>query len=148
MKEKRSRGLATIRVSGVLLVAFMFMLAGSWRASAQEATPSPEAEDMGVCTEALGFGEEGDACVSVVHASPDAPAVDVWVDGEPALIGLTFGTYSGWVTLPAGDHQVQVAPAGTVRKPLESGNSRSDTRTSPPVTATSTAGASGEAWTT
>ena len=113
MKDVRSRGSATIRVSGVLLVALMFALAGSWRASAQEATPSPEAEDMGVCTEALGFGNEGDACVNVVHASPDAPAVDVWVDGEPALIGLTFGTYSGWVALPAGEHQVQVAPAGT-----------------------------------
>ena len=113
MKELRSRGLTTIPLSGVLLVALMFALAGSWRASAQEATPSPEAEDMGVCTEALGFGEEGDACVNVVHASPDAPAVDVWVDGAPALVGLTFGTYSGWVNLPAGEHQIQVAPAGT-----------------------------------
>jgi hypothetical protein len=113
VKHVRSRGTATFRVSGVLIIALMFVIAGSWRTSAQEATPSPEAEDMGVCTEALGFGAEGDACVNVVHASPDAPAVDVWVDGEPALVGLTFGTYSGWVNLPAGEHQIQVAPAGT-----------------------------------
>jgi hypothetical protein len=55
---------------------------------------------------------EGDACVQVIHASPDAPAVDVYVDGGLALEGLAFGAASGWVALPAGDHQVQVAATG------------------------------------
>jgi hypothetical protein len=56
----------------------------------------------------------GDACVNVIHASPDAPAVDVYVDGSLALEGLAFGAASGWVALPAGTHQVQVTAAGTM----------------------------------
>jgi len=82
---------------------------------AQDSTPgaSPAAADMGVCTEALGIGMEGDACINVVHASPDAPAVDVYVDGAKALENLAFGSFSGWVAVPAGDHQVQVTATGS-----------------------------------
>lgn len=68
---------------------------------------------MANCTEALGIGAEGDACVNVIHASPDAPAVDVYVNGEAALTELAFGEASGWVGLPAGEHQIQVAAAGS-----------------------------------
>jgi hypothetical protein len=52
------------------------------------------------------------AAVRVMHASPDAPAVDVWVNGEPKLTGLSFGQFTGHTWLPAGTHQVAVAPAG------------------------------------
>jgi hypothetical protein len=52
------------------------------------------------------------AQVRVVHASPDAPAVDVWVDGSPAITNLAFGQTTAHVRLPAGSHQVAVAPAG------------------------------------
>jgi hypothetical protein len=97
----------------VLIAALMTALLGGIRASAQDATPSPETTDMGVCTEALGIGAEGDACVNVIHASPDAPAVDVYVDGALALENLAFGAASGWVALPAGEHQVQVSATGT-----------------------------------
>jgi hypothetical protein len=76
---------------------------------AQESTPTA----MNPCATALGIGSEGDACVNVVHASPDAPAVDVYVDGEVAIEGLAFGSASGFVALPAGDYNVQVAPTGT-----------------------------------
>jgi hypothetical protein len=68
---------------------------------------------MGVCTEVLGIGEAGNACVNVIHASPDAPAVDVYVDGTLALENLAFGAASGWVALPSGEHQVQVSATGT-----------------------------------
>jgi hypothetical protein len=54
-----------------------------------------------------------DALVRVVHASPDAPAVDVYVDGTLALENLAFGSASDYVPLPAGEHQVQVAATGT-----------------------------------
>jgi hypothetical protein len=79
-------------------------------AAAQDATPAQMA-DMGNCVTALGIGMDGDSCVNVIHASPDAPAVDVYVDGAKALSALEFGTASGWVALPAGDHQVQVTAA-------------------------------------
>jgi len=64
------------------------------------------------CTGPLGVGAEGDACVSIVHASPDAPNVDIYVDGNLALSNLGFGWWSGWLALPAGEHQVQVTPSG------------------------------------
>jgi hypothetical protein len=52
------------------------------------------------------------AMVRVVHASPDAPAVDIWLDGEPAIRSLSFGQFTGHTAVPAGSHRVQVTPAG------------------------------------
>jgi hypothetical protein len=107
------RGLGALAVAAALIAALMVGLTGGLRVSAQESTPSPEKVDMGVCTEALGIGEEGNACVNIIHASPDAPAVDIYVDGALALEGLAFGSASGWVALPSGDHRVQVSATGT-----------------------------------
>lgn len=78
--------------------------------AAQEA--SPDAMGGPACSEVLGVGGDGDACVSIVHASPDAPNVDIYVDGEIAVSNLAFGWWTNWVALPAGDHQVQVVPTG------------------------------------
>ena len=64
------------------------------------------------CAAILGIGEEGDACVRVVHASPDAPDVDVFVDDERAIEGLAFGDATDYVALAAGDHAVAVVAAG------------------------------------
>jgi hypothetical protein len=91
------------------LIAFSFVV-GSGRASAQDATPPME--DMGVCTTALGIGQEGDACVNIIHASPDAPAVDVYINGEMALEKVEFSQFSGWLPLAAGEYQVQVTASG------------------------------------
>jgi hypothetical protein len=55
--------------------------------------------------------QSGDARVRVLHASPDAPAVDVYVDGEEAISNLAFGSITDYVTLPAGTHSVEVFPA-------------------------------------
>lgn len=52
------------------------------------------------------------AKVRVVHASPDAPAVDVFVDGTAALTNVSFFTASDYLDLPAGPHKVAVAPTG------------------------------------
>ncbi len=54
-----------------------------------------------------------DARLRVLHASPDAPAVDIYVDGAKALADVPFGTLSDYLSVPAGDHQVQVFAAGT-----------------------------------
>jgi hypothetical protein len=106
-----SWGSTVAGVAGLLIATLMFGIAGRGIVAAQDGTPTP-AEDMGICTDALGIGMPGDACVNVIHASPDAPAVDVYVDGTQALTGLEFGAASGWVALPAGEHQVQVVPTG------------------------------------
>lgn len=95
------------------IVALGAMIALSFSAtSAVAQDASPMAGSMGDCVMALGIGEAGNACIDVVHASPDAPAVDVYLDGAKALEGLEFGNFSGWVAVPAGDHQVQVVPTG------------------------------------
>lgn len=94
----------------VLAFAFMLMPLAAPAASAQEATPQAMA---GVdCTAMLGVGSAGDACISVVHASPDAPNVDIYVDGALAISNVGFGWWTDWVALPAGDHQIQVTATG------------------------------------
>ena len=54
----------------------------------------------------------GDARVRVAHLSPDAPNVDVWVDGNYAFTDVAFEDITDYATLPAGDYLVQVEPAG------------------------------------
>ena len=56
--------------------------------------------------------EAGDAEVRVIHASPDAPAVDVFVDGSAVLEDVTFTTVSDYLSVAAGSYDVAVAPAG------------------------------------
>jgi hypothetical protein len=56
---------------------------------------------------------DGEARVRVVHASPDAPAVDVTVgDGETTLVDdLPFGEATAALTVPAGDYDLEIRPA-------------------------------------
>jgi hypothetical protein len=76
--------------------------------AAQDATPEPGTP----CTELLGIGMEGEACVNILHLSPDGPAVDIWVNDAKAVENLEFGKTTGYVALPAGDHNVKVTPHG------------------------------------
>ncbi len=46
--------------------------------------------------------------VRVMHASPDTPAVDIFVDGAKAVTALAFPNNTPYVTLPAGGHNVKV----------------------------------------
>lgn len=49
----------------------------------------------------------------VLHASPDAPAVDVLVDGETVLPNVSFQQGSGYLKLKAGRHTVALKVSGT-----------------------------------
>ena len=55
----------------------------------------------------------GQAQVRAAHLSPDAPNVDVSVNGEPvaALQSVPYGTISPYLPLPAGSQRVTVYPA-------------------------------------
>lgn len=53
-----------------------------------------------------------DAQVRVVHASPDAPNVDVFVNGGLAFGDLPFTGVTPYASLPAGSYNFQVTPAG------------------------------------
>jgi hypothetical protein len=52
--------------------------------------------------------DDGDAQVRIAHLSPDAPAVDVLVDGEAVLEGAEFGDVSDYLNLSAGEHNVTI----------------------------------------
>lgn len=66
------------------------------------------------CSAVLGVGTPTDACVRVIHASPDAPGVDVYVNDSPIAEGLSFGVTTDFVALPAGDdRQVKIVTAGS-----------------------------------
>jgi len=55
----------------------------------------------------------GDAYVRVLHASPDTPAVDVYVDGTRVLTNVPFKTFtSDYVRLQAGTRNFKVWPSG------------------------------------
>ncbi|WP_248517002.1 DUF4397 domain-containing protein [Salinarchaeum laminariae] len=51
------------------------------------------------------------AYVRAVHASPDAPAVDVLVNNETVLSNVSFGDVSEYLTVEAGTYNVTIAAA-------------------------------------
>ena len=67
--------------------------------------------DSGMETETEG-GMDGTANVRVSHMSPDAPNVDVYVDGSAVLEDVAFGVTSDYLEVSAGDHDVEITAAG------------------------------------
>lgn len=51
---------------------------------------------------------EGKAMVRVVHGSPDAPAVDVYVNGAAAFTNLTFPNATDYAELAPGSYNINV----------------------------------------
>lgn len=56
--------------------------------------------------------DAGSALVRAVHASPDAPAVDVYADDELLFEDLSFGESTDYIAVPAGTFTVSIRPAG------------------------------------
>jgi hypothetical protein len=54
------------------------------------------------------------AHVRIVHGIADAGALDIYVDGSLALIGILFADTSGDVILPGGEHTFAVVPTGSL----------------------------------
>ncbi|HEY1015033.1 MAG TPA: DUF4397 domain-containing protein [Herpetosiphonaceae bacterium] len=50
--------------------------------------------------------------VRIMHASPDAPAVDIFVNGSAVLTNVPFFALSDRLSLPDGTYDVAIAPAG------------------------------------
>ncbi len=51
--------------------------------------------------------------VRIAHFSPDAPAVDIYLNGmKSPLTGLEFPNVTAWVEVPAGSYNVAVVPSG------------------------------------
>lgn len=97
------------RGSGVFLLALLVALAfvpPIGRVAAQEAAPTAAGAAGG--TDADG----GEAAVRVVHGASDAGPIDLYVDGALAVSGVAFPSVSDPLFLPAGDHDLQIVPAG------------------------------------
>jgi hypothetical protein len=58
-------------------------------------------------------GPEGEARIRVVHASPDAPEVDVLLDDTEVLSDVPYLVASEYLETSAGDHNLKVNAAGT-----------------------------------
>ncbi len=56
--------------------------------------------------------DAGSALARLVHASPDAPAVDVYANDEPLFENVAFTEATDYVPVPAGDYTLSVRPAG------------------------------------
>ncbi len=60
--------------------------------------------------------------VRVVHASPDAPAVDVLVNGNVAFSNAPFKGITQYASLAAGSYDVKVVPTGATEPAVISAN--------------------------
>jgi hypothetical protein len=60
-----------------------------------------------------GCGDDPKAFLRVVHASPDAPNVDVLVDGKTVLTNVAYGTGSNYLKVKAGSRKIEVRATGT-----------------------------------
>ncbi len=48
----------------------------------------------------------------VMHALPDAPAVDVWLDNQAWARNLGYTGFTGHMVVPAGSHRIAIVPTG------------------------------------
>jgi hypothetical protein len=69
------------------------------------------------------------AQVRVIHASPDAPAVDIYLNDSKAITNLAYKAASDFAAVPAGSYAVKVTATGatdaviSANLPLEAGQS-------------------------
>ena len=91
MKQRRMAIVATLAVAGALLIGAVSPVAAADTAK-----------------------------VRVLHASPDAPAVDVYLNDAKvdALTNVPFGVISGYLDVPAGTQNVKVYATGTTENPV------------------------------
>lgn len=80
---------------------------GNGNGGGGDGTDSPT-DDGGMDTEM----QSGTARVRAAHMSPDAPNVDIYVDGNAALEGVPFRAVSDYLEVPAGPHQFTITEAG------------------------------------
>ena len=61
------------------------------------------------------FADDHATLVRVAHLSPDAPAVDIWLDGGVVLNDVPYKTVSNYLELPSGSHRIQITPSGETK---------------------------------
>lgn len=54
-----------------------------------------------------------ESLVRIVHASPDASAVDIYINDEQAVSGFVFADATDYLSVPEGSNSVEIYEAGT-----------------------------------
>lgn len=99
------------RLPTAIVAAGVFLLSGLG-ASGVAAAASAKLT-AAVASDSTGAPTAGTAWIRVLHGSPDAPAVDVYVDGTKAITVLAFGTITDYTPVPAGNHAIKVCATGS-----------------------------------
>jgi hypothetical protein len=86
--------------------------AGGYLSPDDEPADEPFDLTLAVDSGAGGGGLVEQASVRVAHFSPDAPNVDVYVDGDQVLSDVPFRATSDYLAVPAGTRVVEIAAAG------------------------------------
>jgi hypothetical protein len=108
LKEKHPMNLNVRRLAALAgTAAITLVVAGTASAA------SPQPLTAVVAIDSTSAPDAGQAWVRVLHGSPDAPAVDVYVDGTKAITGLVFGKITDYTPVPAGDHAIKVCATGS-----------------------------------
>ena len=58
------------------------------------------------------------SCIRVFHASPNAPAVDVYANGNLIVKDLSYKELSQYLTVPCGNYNIKVYPSGQMTNPV------------------------------
>ncbi|MFC6941382.1 DUF4397 domain-containing protein [Salinirubellus sp. GCM10025818] len=74
--------------------------------------PADTPFDLVVAQDTGGMADGGMASLRVAHMSPNAPNVDVYVDGSAVLEDVPFGAVSDYLDLSADTHTVEITAAG------------------------------------
>lgn len=68
--------------------------------------------------EAIEERQEGFSFIRFLHASPNTPAVDIYIDDRKAVSNLSYASIAGYAALPSTEHKIDVYPMGQKGKPL------------------------------
>jgi hypothetical protein len=118
-RKQMKKNLWNVTLSGPLMVLAFSLLAAP---ACSDSSDSSEQPDDTIVAEDIRSGQDGsddvfeavaEASIRVLHLSPDAPAVDLYVNGgeEAAITDLAFLESTGFVTLDEGDYTFDIAPS-------------------------------------
>lgn len=56
--------------------------------------------------------------IRFLHASPNTPAIDIYINGKKAVSNLPYGSLAGYAALPTNLHKIETYPTGQTIDPL------------------------------
>ncbi|MCQ1529195.1 DUF4397 domain-containing protein [Lutispora saccharofermentans] len=68
--------------------------------------------------EAIEERQGGFSFIRFLHASPNTPAVDIYIDDRKAVSNLSYASMAGYSALPSTYHKINVYPMGQKGEPL------------------------------